>query len=303
MSKPAKIKIIEVGPRDGLQNESRIVPTMLKVELIDRLARTGISMIEVTSFVSPKWVPQMADSTEVMQQIRRQPGVNYSVLVPNLQGFEAALAAGADEVAVFASASETFSRKNINCTVAESLQRFQPVMKAAQLAGVRVRGYVSCVLGCPYEGEIVPEVVAKIARELVDLGCWEISLGDTIGIGTPEKARRMIDAVAQQVPIGLLSGHYHDTYGQALANVYASWQMGVTIFESSIAGLGGCPFAKGAGGNVATEDLVFMMQGLGLAQDIDLRGLVEAGAFISAALGRTTSSKTAQALLAQPNLL
>ena len=296
MSRPAQVKVIEVGPRDGLQNEARIVPTATKVELINRLAATGLRSIEATAIVSPKWVPQMADSTEVMKAITRRAGVSYPVLVPNLQGFEAALAAGAGEIAVFAAASETFSRKNINCSIAESLRRFEPVMAAARQNQVRVRGYVSCVLGCPYEGEIKPAVVADVAASLAALGCEEISLGDTIGVGTPDKARRVIEAVGRRVPVGRLAGHYHDTYGQALANVCASLELGVAIFESSIAGLGGCPYAPGAGGNVATEDLVYLLQGLGLATEIDLRALVDTGAFISDALGRPTISKTARAM-------
>ncbi len=301
MSRPAQVKVIEVGPRDGLQNEARIVPTATKVELINRLAATGLRSIEATAFVSPKWVPQMADSTEVMKAITHRAGVSYLVLVPNLQGFEAALAAGAGEIAVFAAASETFSRKNINCSVAESLRRFEPVMAAARQNQVRVRGYVSCALGCPYEGEIKPAAVADVAASLATLGCEEISLGDTIGVGTPDKARRMIEAVGRRVPVSRLAGHYHDTYGQALANVCASLDLGVAIFESSIAGLGGCPYAPGAGGNVATEDLVYLLQGLGFAPEIDLRALVGVGAFISDALGRPTNSKTALALASGAN--
>ena len=246
MNLPQRVRIVEVGPRDGLQNEKQIVSTDTKVELIARLGAAGLSAIEATSFVSPKWVPQMGDNAEVMARIARLPGVDYPVLTPNLKGFEAALAAGAKVVAVFGAASESFSQKNINCSIAESLDRFVPVVEAARAAGVRVRGYVSCVLGCPYEGEVAPEAVAGVAATLFDMGCYEVSLGDTIGTGTPGKTRRMLDAVALRVPIDKLAGHYHDTYGQALVNIYASLQAGVATFDASVAGLGGCPYAAGA---------------------------------------------------------
>jgi len=301
MNLPRKVRIVDVAPRDGLQNESKSVPTAVKIELIHRLAEAGVPAIEATAFVSPKWVPQMADNAEVMKGIRRKPGVAYPVLVPNMQGFEAARAAGAQEVAVFAAASETFSRKNINCSIAESLERFRPVAKAARAAGMRVRGYVSCVAGCPYEGEVKPAAVARVADELHRMGCYEISLGDTIGVGTPRRIAAMIDAVAKRVPVGRLAGHYHDTYGQALANVYASLEVGVKTFDSSVSGLGGCPYAKGATGNVATEDLIYMLDGLGIHTGIELTKLFRAGEFISRELGREPASKVARALAAKLN--
>lgn len=295
MNLPTRVRIVEMGPRDGLQNEKQIVSTEIKVELIARLGAAGLSAIEAASFVSPRWVPQMGDAADVMARIERLPGVSYPVLTPNLQGFEAALAAGATEVAVFGAASESFSRKNINCSIAESLVRFEPVMAAAQAAGIRVRGYVSCVLGCPYEGEISPEAVAGVAATLFEMGCYEVSLGDTIGAGTPGKTRRMLDAVARRVPVDKLAGHYHDTYGQALANIYASLQAGVATFDSSIAGLGGCPYAAGASGNVATEDVVFMLNGLGIDTGIDLDALVDTALWISEKLGRPCGSKVSLA--------
>jgi len=296
---PRKVRIVEVGPRDGLQNEPASVPAAVKIELIDRLADAGLKSIEATAFVSPKWVPQMADHAEVLRGIRRRPRVAYPVLVPNMQGFDAARDAGAGEIAVFAAASETFSRRNINCGIAESLERFRPVLAAARRAKIRVRGYISCVAGCPYEGSVKPQAVAAVAKELVDMGCYEISLGDTIGVGTPGKIRALIDGVAKKVPVGRLAGHYHDTYGQALANVYASLEAGVTTFDSSVSGLGGCPYAKGATGNVATEDLVYMLEGLGIETGVDLTKLRRAGEFICAALGRTPGSKAARALAAK----
>lgn len=296
MAFPSSVKIVEVGPRDGLQNEKQPVPTAVKIELIRRLAETGLSAIEATAFVSPKWVPQMADNAEVMAQIERRPGLSYPVLVPNEKGLEAALAAGAREVAVFGAASEAFSRKNINCSMAESLDRFRPVAAAAQAAGVSVRGYVSCVLGCPYQGEVVPAAVADMAWALHEMGCYEISLGDTIGIGTPEKTKAMLAAVARRVPLEQIAGHYHDTYGMAVANIYASLQMGVGVFDASVAGLGGCPYAPGAAGNVATEDVVWLMRGLGIETGIDLDSLVAVGAWISAQLGRASNSKAGLAL-------
>ena len=295
MNLPQRVRIVEVGPRDGLQNEKQIVSTDTKVELIARLGAAGLPAIEATSFVSPKWVPQMGDNAEVMARIARLPGVNYPVLTPNLKGFEAALAAGAKEVAVFGAASESFSQKNINCSIAESLDRFVPVVEAAKAAGVRVRGYVSCVLGCPYEGEVAPEAVASVAATLFDMGCYEVSLGDTIGTGTPGKTRRMLDAVARRVPIDKLAGHYHDTYGQALVNIYASLQAGVATFDASVAGLGGCPYAAGASGNVATEDVVYMLDGLGVETGIRLDALVETSAWICERLGRSNGSKVSLA--------
>ena len=295
MNLPQRVRIVEVGPRDGLQNEKQIVSTDTKVELIARLGAAGLPAIEATSFVSPKWVPQMGDNAEVMARIARLPGVNYPVLTPNLKGFEAALAAGAKEVAVFGAASESFSQKNINCSIAESLDRFVPVVEAARAAGVRVRGYVSCVLGCPYEGEVAPEAVAGVAATLFDMGCYEVSLGDTIGTGTPGKTRRMLDAVARRVPFDKLAGHYHDTYGQALVNIYASLQAGVATFDASVAGLGGCPYAAGASGNVATEDVVYMLDGLGVETGIHLDALVETSAWICERLGRSNGSKVSLA--------
>ena len=296
---PTHVKVVEVGPRDGLQNEPQTIATDVKVALIERLADAGLPAVEAAAFVSPKWVPQMADGADVMARIRRKPGVAYPVLVPNLQGFAAAVAAGATEVAVFGAASETFSRKNVNASIAASLERFRPVIEAARAADVRVRGYVSCVLGCPYEGDVAPAAVASVAGALHAMGCYEISLGDTIGAGTPGRTAAMLDAVARVVPVDRLAGHYHDTYGQALANVYASLERGVAVFDSSVAGLGGCPYAKGATGNVATEDLVYLLHGLGIATGIDLDRLVDAGLFICAALGRPTNSKVARALLAK----
>jgi hydroxymethylglutaryl-CoA lyase len=296
---PKKVRIVEVGPRDGLQNEKQEVPTKLKLELIERLADAGLPAVEATAFVSPKWIPQMADHTEVLEGIRRKPGVSYPVLTPNLKGFQAALAAGATEVAIFGAASESFSKKNINCSIAESLERFRPVADAAREAGVKVRGYISCVLGCPYEGDVSPEKVAEVAAALQDMGCYEISLGDTIGTGTPGKTQKMIETVARRVPVGKLAGHYHDTYGQALANIYASLEMGVATFDASVAGLGGCPYAKGASGNVATEDVVYMLNGLGIETGIDLDQLVEIGRWICGVIGKEPVSKAARALAAK----
>ncbi|KAA3653513.1 MAG: hydroxymethylglutaryl-CoA lyase [Proteobacteria bacterium] len=299
MSLPTHVRIVDVGPRDGLQNEKQVIDTAVKVELIARLGAAGLKTIEATSFVSPKWVPQMGDNAEVMARIQRLPGVGYPVLTPNLKGFEAALAAGAEEVAVFGAASESFSQKNINCAIAESLVRFEPVMAAAKAAGVKVRGYVSCVLGCPYEGEITPAAVADVAATLFEMGCYEVSLGDTIGTGTPGKTRRMLDAVAARVPADKLAGHYHDTYGQALANIYASLETGVAVFDASVGGLGGCPYAAGASGNVATEDVVYLLDGLGIDTGIDLNRLVDTAAWISGQLGREPGSKVARAVLAK----
>jgi hydroxymethylglutaryl-CoA lyase len=275
------------------------VPTAVKVELIERLADAGLPAVEATAFVSPKWVPQMADHTEVLERIRRKPGVSYPVLAPNLKGFEAARAAGATEVAIFGAASEAFSKKNINCSIAESLDRFRPIVSESQKFNIKVRGYVSCVLGCPYEGEVKPERVAEVAGALYDMGCYEISLGDTIGVGTPAKTKLMIDACSERVPVAKLAGHYHDTYGQALANTYASLELGLRTFDASVAGLGGCPYAKGASGNVATEDVVYMLHGLGMQTGIDLDALVGIGAWISQILGRDYGSKAGKALAAK----
>ncbi len=296
---PKKVRIVEVGPRDGLQNEKMEVPTQVKLELIGRLADAGLPAVEATAFVSPKWIPQMADHTEVLEGIRRKPGVSYPVLTPNLKGFEAACAAGATEVAVFGAASESFSKKNINCSIAESLERFRPVAEAARKANIKVRGYISCVLGCPYEGDIAPARVAAVARALHDMGCYEISLGDTIGTGTPGRTKAMIEACAREVPIERLAGHYHDTYGQALANIYASLEMGVATFDSSVAGLGGCPYAKGASGNVATEDVVYMLNGLGIDTGIDLAKLVATGQWICGVIGKEPQSKAGKAIAAK----
>ncbi|HEY7674848.1 MAG TPA: hydroxymethylglutaryl-CoA lyase [Burkholderiales bacterium] len=299
MSFPRKVKIVEVGPRDGLQNEPKSVPPAIKIELIHRLVGAGLPAVEATAFVSPKWVPQMADHAEVMAGIRKKFGVAFPVLVPNMQGFEAARAAGATEIAVFGAASETFSRKNINCSIAESLERFAPVVAAAKATGMRVRGYISCAAGCPYEGEVKPKAVADLAKQLYEMGCYEISLGDTIGVGTPKKIRAMIEAAAKNVPIAKLGGHYHDTYGQALANIYASLELGVRTFDSSVAGLGGCPYAKGATGNVASEDVVYMLDGLGIETGVDLEKLFRAGQFICRELGREPASRVARALAAK----
>nr|AEX20405.1 hydroxymethylglutaryl-CoA lyase [Aquincola tertiaricarbonis] len=294
-----RVRIIEVGPRDGLQNEKQVVTTATKLGLIERLAKAGLRHIEATSFVSPKWVPQMADHAEIMAGLPALPGVHYPVLTPNLKGYEAAVAAGAKEVAVFAAASEAFSQKNINCSIAESIARFEPVFAAAAKDGVRVRGYVSCVVACPYEGPVAPAKVAEVAERLRALGSYEVSLGDTIGTGTPASVLRMLEAVAARVPLAELAGHFHDTYGMGVANVHASYQFGLRCFDSSVAGLGGCPYAKGATGNVATEDVVYLLNGLGADTGIDLDALVDAGAWISEALGRPTGSRVARALLAR----
>jgi hydroxymethylglutaryl-CoA lyase len=292
---PTKVRMVEVGPRDGLQNEAEILPAAVKIALIDRLSATGLAVVEATSFVSAKWVPQMADGAEVMAGIARRPGTSYPVLVPNLKGFEAAMAAKAEEVAVFAAASESFSQRNINCSIAESLTRFAPVMSAAKSAGVKVRGYISCVLGCPYEGKVAPQKVAEVALRLAEMGCYEISLGDTIGVGTPGKAAAMIETVAQILPMERLAVHFHDTYGQALANILAALECGVSVVDSSVAGLGGCPYAPGAGGNVASEDVLYMLQGLNIETGVDLDALIAAGRFISEKLGRPPVSKVSRA--------
>ncbi len=299
MRLPKRIKLVEVGPRDGLQNEATIVPTEVKIELIDRLSATGLAAIEGASFVSPKWMPQMADSAAVMQGITRRPGVSYPVLVPNLQGLAAAVAAGAEEVAVFGAASESFSRKNINCSIAVSFDRFGAVCEAARRQGLRVRGYVSCALGCPYEGPVEPATVAWVAGRMMELGCYEISLGDTIGVGTPGKAQAMIAAVAEKVQIERLAVHFHDTYGQALANILAVMERGVAVIDSAVAGLGGCPYAPGASGNVASEDLLYMLKGLGIETGVDLQALIAAGRYISGMLNRSSGSRVATALAGQ----
>jgi len=296
MQLPSRVKMVEVGPRDGLQNEKDAVPAEVKIALIDHLSAAGLSVIEAGAFVSPRWVPQMADSAEVLAGIARQPGVSYPVLVPNMKGFEAACRAGAREIAVFGAASETFTQRNINCSVAESMARFAPVVAAARSAGMAVRGYVSCVLGCPYEGEIAPAAVAEAAEHLAALGCAEISLGDTIGVGTPARAQAMIEAVAERVPMERLAVHFHDTYGQALANILACLERGVAIVDSSVAGLGGCPYAKGASGNVASEDVLYMLNGLGLETGVDLAKLAQAGRAICRHLGRPPASKVGRAL-------
>lgn len=293
---PAHVRLYEVGPRDGLQNEAQIVPAAVKIELIDRLAKAGLKNIEATSFVSPERVPQMSDNAEVMVGIHRMPGVTYSALAPNMKGFEAALAAGATEVAIFGAASEAFSQKNINCSIAESIERFRPVAEASRYHGIKVRGYISCALGCPYEGDIAPKKVAEVAAMLDNLGVYEISLGDTIGVGTPLAVKRMIEAVAKPVPVERLAFHGHDTYGQALANIYSALEEGVAVVDSSVAGLGGCPYAKGAAGNVATEDVLYMLNGLGIETGVDLNDIVRTAWFISGILGRTPASRVAHAL-------
>ena len=296
MNLPHRVKMVEVGPRDGLQNEKDTVPAEVKIALIDQLSAAGLPVVEVGAFVSPRWVPQMADSAAVLAGIARKPGIEYPVLVPNMKGFEAAQRAGAREIAVFSAASEAFTQRNINCSIAESIARFAPVAEAARDAGMPVRGYVSCVLGCPYQGEIAPAAVAEAAGRLADLGCAEISLGDTIGVGTPARARAMVEAVAERVPIERLAVHFHDTYGQALANILACLELGVATVDSSVAGLGGCPYAKGASGNVASEDVLYMLDGLGIATDVDLAGLAAAGRMICKHLGRPPASKVARAL-------
>lgn len=295
----SSVKIVEVGPRDGLQNEGEIVPTAMKLDLIERLVKAGLKNIEATSFVSPRWVPQMGDHLQIMNGLKQYPCVSYSVLTPNLKGFEAAAQSGATEVAVFAAASEAFSARNINCSIAESLERFEPVMQSAQSLGIKVRGYVSCVVGCPYEGKVDAERVADVAERLFNMGCYEVSLGDTIGVGTPVDVQKMLESVAKRVPVSALAGHYHDTYGRALMNIYASYQFGVRVFDSSVSGLGGCPYAKGASGNVATEDVVFLMNSLGAHTGVDLEKLVDVSAWVSALLHRVPNSKVTRAILAK----
>ncbi|AOE88114.1 hydroxymethylglutaryl-CoA lyase [Pseudomonas sp. TCU-HL1] len=299
MTLPSFVRLVEVGPRDGLQNEKQIISVADKVRLVDDLTAAGLSYVEVGSFVSPKWVPQMAGSGEVFAQIQRKAGVTYGALTPNLKGFEAAVEAGVKEVAVFAAASESFSQKNINCSIAESLERFVPMMEAAKAHGISVRGYVSCVLGCPYEGEVPAEQVAAVAAELYAMGCYEVSLGDTIGTGTAGKTRQLIDAVGARVPRDHLAGHFHDTFGQAVTNIYASLLEGITVFDSSVAGLGGCPYAKGATGNVATEDVLYLLNGMGIETGIDMSKLVAAGQRICSALERKSNSRVSKAMSAQ----
>jgi len=299
MNLPKRVKLVDVSPRDGLQNEPGTVSTAAKIELIDRLSDAGLPVIEATSFVSPKWVPQMADNAQVMAGIKRNAGVSYPVLVPNMKGLEAALASQVQEVAVFGAATETFSRRNTNCSIAESLERFVPVCKTALASGVKVRGYISVVLGCPFEGEVDPGVVAELAGRLLEMGCYEVSLGDTIGVGTPGKSKHLIETVARRVPVEQLAGHYHDTYGQALANIFASLELGMACFDCSVAGLGGCPYAPGATGNVATEDVLYMLDGLGIETGVDMSRLLQAAQFICGALGRPSVSRAGRALAAK----
>ena len=297
MPLPTRVKIVDVGPRDGLQNEKQTVPTATKIELVHRLQAAGLKDIEATSFVSPKWVPQMADAAEVMAGIQRRPGVRYSVLTPNLQGYEAALAWKPDEIVVFGAASEAFSQRNINCSIAESIARFAPVAAAARAAGIQVRGAISCTVGCPYEGDVAPERVGMVARLMKEIGVQHIGVADTIGVGNPRSTWRALDAALAHYAPDEVSGHYHDTYGQALANTLAALEVGIWQFDASVAGLGGCPYAKGATGNVATEDMVYMLHGMGIETGIDLDALVDTGAWISSAIGRTTQSRAGKALL------
>ena len=299
MTLPTRVKIVEVGPRDGLQNEKQTVDTAVKVELVQRLQASGLTELEVTSFVSPKWVPQMADNAAVMAAITRQPGVRYSVLTPNLKGWEAAAASRPDEIVVFGAASEAFSQKNINCSIAESIERFAPVVEAARAVGVKVRGAISCAVGCPYEGEVAPERVELVARLMAQIGVQHVGVADTIGVGTPGQVQRALAAALKHYPIEEVSGHFHDTYGMALANVLASLQLGVATFDTSVSGLGGCPYAKGATGNVATEDVVYLLHGMGIDTGIDLDALIDAGQFIREALGQPNGSRVARALLAR----
>jgi hydroxymethylglutaryl-CoA lyase len=292
-----QVRLVEVGPRDGLQNEKTIVPAATKIALIEKLVACGHVNVEATSFVSPKWVPQLADAAEVFRGIQKQPQVSYPVLVPNLQGYQRALEVGAKEVAVFTAASESFSEKNTNATIAQTLERFQPILERAKADQIKVRGYISCVLGCPYQGKIEPADVAKVARSLYLMGCYEISLGDTIGVGTALATRRMLDAVLSEVPASALAGHYHDTYGQAVTNIFVSLEKGLRVFDSSVAGLGGCPYAKGATGNVATEDVVYLLEGMGLQTGLKLSELAKVGAWISAELARESQSRVGRAVL------
>lgn len=299
MTFPSKVKIVEVGPRDGLQNEKETIPADVKIALVDQLTKAGFVNIEAASFVSPKWVPQMATSSEVMAAIQRKPGVVYSALVPNMKGLEAALAAGADEMVIFGAASEAFSQKNINCSIAESIERFREVAQVAKQEGKRLRGSISCAFGCPYQGEVGIDSVVDVLHRLRDLGCDEIDIADTIGVATPNKVHAVMQRLVQEFPIERLSGHFHDTYGQALANIYASLEVGISIYHSSVAGLGGCPYAKGATGNVSSEDVLYLMQGLGIETGIDLDAVVDAGQFISAHLGRKAVSRAGNAIAAK----
>ena len=296
MTLPSRVRLFEVGPRDGLQNEKEIVPVEVKVGLIDRLTEAGLPAVEATSFVSPKWIPQLADAAEVLARIQRRPGVSYPVLVPNRKGLDGAIASACEEIVIFGAASEAFSKRNTNCTIAEGLARFSEVCDEARKRGIRVRGDISVCLGCPYEGEVRPSQVSAVARELDAMGCYEICIADTIGVGTPRKTRAVFEDVARHVPMERLAGHFHDTYGQALANTYAALECGVAVFDSSVAGLGGCPYAKGATGNVATEDVLYMLQGLGIETGVDMTKLIEAGRYICDFLGRPTGSRVARAL-------
>ena len=299
MNLPREVRIFEVGPRDGLQNEKDIVPVEIKVGLIDRLSDAGLPAVEATSFVSPKWIPQLADAAQVMASITRKPGVSYPVLVPNRKGLDAAIASGCEEIVIFGAASEAFSKRNTNCTIAEGLARFIEVCDEALKRGMRVRGDISVCLGCPYDGDVAPAQVTAVARELYAMGCYEICIADTIGVGTPGKTRTVFEDVARHIPVDRLAGHFHDTYGQALANTYAALECGVAVFDSSVAGLGGCPYAKGATGNVATEDVLFMLDGLGIETGVDMGKLVDAGRYICDFLGRPTGSRVARALMAK----
>jgi hydroxymethylglutaryl-CoA lyase len=303
MKLPTKVRIVEVGPRDGLQNEKQAIPTSAKIQLIENLVAAGLTYIEAGSFVNPKWVPQMADSGAVFAGIERKPGITYAALTPNLQGYERAIAVNANEVAIFAAASEAFSQKNINCSISESIQRFEKLVSVAKAQKIPVRGYISCVAGCPYSGAVDATTVADIAKELLAMGCYEISLGDTIGVGTAGQIKHLVETLARDIPIEKIAAHMHDTYGQALTNIYAALEMGVSVVDSSIAGLGGCPYAAGATGNIATEDVVYLLNGLGIEHGVNLEKLVYAGNTISAALNKTTNSKVAKAMSQSPDLL
>jgi hydroxymethylglutaryl-CoA lyase len=299
MPLPSQVTLVDVGPRDGLQNEKQMIPAEVKVDLVDRLTDAGLRAIEVTSFVSPKWVPQMADGAEVMARIRRKPGVVYSVLVPNMKGFEAALPARPDEIVVFGAASEAFSQKNINCSIAESIERFRPVVTAARERGIHTRGAISCALGCPYQGEVKPEAVGYVARLMKEIGVQHCGVADTIGVGTPRATQAAMEAALAHYELADVSGHFHDTYGQAIGNIYACLEMGISIFDTSVAGLGGCPYAKGATGNVATEDVLYLMQGLGIDTGVDLGKVVAAGQWVSGILGRKAFARAGNALAAK----
>lgn len=293
---PQFVKIVEVGPRDGLQNEKKTVPTAIKIDFINQLSQTGLQVIEATSFVSPRWIPQLADHADVFKQITKSPAISYPVLVPNLQGLEAALKVGVKEIAVFTTPSEAFSERNTHCSVAESLNRIKEIMQVAKEQNIRVRGYLSCVLGCPYQGEVSPHAVADLAEQLLQLGCYEISLGDTIGVGTPEKTRQLLEIILKKIPVEQVAVHFHDTYGQALTNIYVALNLGIHVIDSSVSGLGGCPYAKGASGNVATEDVLYMLNGLGIETGVDLNKLIQVGRFITNYLECTSRSKVNLAL-------